>query len=97
MSTTSAHAMLRFPRQAVIDQFAGESSFIPKASIKGLKVVMPARLQALHLPVADAAAFDPYKVLGLAKGASWEEIRAAYLGLRGNRMLVELAATQGIS
>lgn len=64
-----------------IDQFDGESAFIPKASIKALKLVMPTRLQALHLPASDATQFDPYKVLGLAKGATWDEIRAAYHAL----------------
>ena len=61
-----------------IDQFAGEGAFIPKASIKSLKLVMPTRLQTLHLQVSDATSFDPYKVLGVPKDAPWDEIRAAY-------------------
>jgi len=65
-----------------IDQFApGESAFIPKASIKSLKLVNPARLYTLHAAFADAAAFDPYKVLGVGKDASWDDIRAAYHAL----------------
>ena len=62
-----------------IDGFDGESAFIPKAAIKALKLIQPVRPQQLYLPVADASAFDPYKVLGVVKEASAEEIKAAYV------------------
>lgn len=65
-----------------VDQFApGESAFIPKSSIKSLKLVNPTRLFALHTGFADTAAFDPHKVLGVTKDASWEDIRASYHAL----------------
>lgn len=78
----AVHKLLDGPDAFIyIDQFAGESAFIPKASIKALKLVMPARLQTLHLAVTDAASFDPHKVLGIAKDATWDEVRAAYHSL----------------
>ncbi|MEQ1695618.1 MAG: J domain-containing protein [Hyphomicrobiaceae bacterium] len=78
----AVHKLLDGPDAFIfIDRFDGESAFIPKASIKALKLVMPTRLQPLHLLVTDATQFDPYKVLGLAKAASWDEIRAAYHAL----------------
>ena len=78
----AVHKLLDGPDAFIyIDQFAGESAFIPKASIKALKLVMPARLQTLHVAVTDAASFDPHKVLGIAKDAAWDEIRAAYHSL----------------
>ena len=43
-----------------------------------LKLVNPVRTQTLYLPVVDATSFDPYKVLGLAKGADWDAIKSAY-------------------
>ena len=61
-----------------VDQFDGEGAFIPKAAIKALKLVTPVRTHTLYLPVIDATAFDPYKVLELAKGADWEAIKQAF-------------------
>lgn len=64
-----------------VDGFDGDGAFIAKADIKSLKVLHPARPQALSLPVPDARGFEPYRVLGLEKGASFEEIRDAYYRL----------------
>ena len=61
-----------------VDQFDGDGAFIPKAAIKALKLVQPVRPKTLYLQVADATAIDPYKVLGLEKGAAPEDIKAAY-------------------
>lgn len=78
----AVHKLLDGPDAFIyIEQFAGEGAFVPKASIKSLKLVMPTRLQTLQMPVADAASFDPHKVLGVAKTSSWDEIRAAYHSL----------------
>jgi hypothetical protein len=64
-----------------VDGFDGDSTFVPKASIKALKLIQPVRPQSLYLPIADATAFDPYKVLGVAKDASADDIKAAYVTL----------------
>lgn len=61
-----------------VDGFDGEGAFLPKAEIRGLKVIQPARQQATSLNIPDARHFDPHRVLGLEKGASFEEIRDAY-------------------
>ena len=61
-----------------IDQFGGEGAFIPKAAIKALRLVQPVRLQSLYVQIMDATSFDPHKVLGIARTASWDEIKAAY-------------------
>jgi DnaJ-domain-containing protein 1 len=61
-----------------VDQFDGDSAFIPKSAIKALKVVTPVKMQTLYLQPGDASTFDPYKTLGLAKGATWDDIRGAY-------------------
>ena len=61
-----------------VDGFDGEGSFIPKANIRGLKVLNAGRSQTVTLPIPDARNFDPHKVLGLEIGASFEDIRSAY-------------------
>ena len=61
-----------------VDMFDGEGAFVPKVSVKALKLVNPVRTQTLYLPVVNATSFDPYKVLGLAKGADWDAIKSAY-------------------
>jgi hypothetical protein len=62
-----------------IECFDGESTFISKADIKALTIVngAPARRLAVETG-ADAADLDPYRVLGLKRGASWAEVRDAY-------------------
>lgn len=62
-----------------IEVFGGESQFVPKAGIKGVKLIPTVRPSMLALQLPDATHFDPYQVLGLAPGASSAEIRAAYL------------------
>lgn len=61
-----------------IDCFDGEPQFVAKADIKSVKVIATQRPRALLLSVPDASSFDPYRILGIAKGTPWEEIRAAY-------------------
>jgi DnaJ-domain-containing protein 1 len=61
-----------------VDGFDGEGAFLPKAEIRGLKVIQPGKPQATALSIPDARHFDPHRILGLQKGASFEEIRDAY-------------------
>jgi len=61
-----------------VEQFDGEASFIPKASIKALKLVTPMRPQPLNSRAADATNFDPFRVLGLSRDAPWDDIMSAY-------------------
>jgi len=58
--------------------FEGGSEFAPKADIKSVKVIDGGRVQPLRTLHADATHFDPYKALNLERGASFEDIKAAY-------------------
>lgn len=61
-----------------VDGFDGEGAFVPKSEIKGMKVIAPGRPSAMNLSIPDARNFEPYRVLGLEKGASADDIKAAY-------------------
>ena len=61
-----------------VDSFDGDGAFVPKADIRGLTVIKPGKPAAMTLPIPDARTFDPYRVLGLEKGASFDEIQGAY-------------------
>ena len=62
-----------------IEVFGGESQFVPKATIKGVKLIPQVRPGTLSLVPPDAAHFDPFQILGVAKTATGDEVRAAYL------------------
>ncbi len=61
-----------------VDCFDGEPQFVAKADIKSVKVITTGRARAMVLAVPDASQFDPYRILGVEKGAAWDDIRAAY-------------------
>lgn len=61
-----------------VETFDGAGTFVPKAEIRNLKVITPARGVSSALFIPDARNFDPHRVLGLEKGASFEQIREAY-------------------
>lgn len=61
-----------------IESFEGGGTFVPKADIRNVKVITPARGVSHALFIPDARNFDPHRVLGLEKGASFEQIREAY-------------------
>jgi DnaJ-domain-containing protein 1 len=61
-----------------VDCFEGEAQFVAKAEITSVKVIPTQRPRALNLPLPDASNFDPHRILGVQKGAPWDEIRAAY-------------------
>jgi DnaJ domain len=61
-----------------LNVFDGDGSFVPKAEIRGLKVLTSIKTQTVVLPIPDARNFDPYRTLGLEKGAAFEDIRDAY-------------------
>lgn len=56
----------------------GGTSFVPKSEIRALKVLDSGRPQPLRTDFPDATSFDPCKVLGVARTASPDEVRAAY-------------------
>ena len=51
---------------------------MPKADIKGLKVLNSGRQTSLMLPIPDARNFDPYRILGIETTATFDAIRDAY-------------------
>ncbi len=61
-----------------LDVFDGDGSFVPKSEIRGLKVLTSIRSQTVALPIPDARNFEPYRILGLEKGATFDDIRDAY-------------------
>lgn len=61
-----------------VETFEGSGTFVPKAEIRGVKVITPAKAVTTALFIPDARSFDPHRVLGLEKGASFEQIREAY-------------------
>jgi DnaJ-domain-containing protein 1 len=61
-----------------VEAFDGEGTFIPKTAIKTLKIVTPVKPKTLYVAATDATTFDPHRILGVAKDASFDEIKAAY-------------------
>lgn len=61
-----------------VETFEGDGLFVPKPDIRGLKVINTGRAASALLPMPDARSFEPYRVLGLEPGASFEQIRDAY-------------------
>ena len=61
-----------------VETFDGSATFVPKSDIKGIKVVNTGRIHPLRTAATDATSFDPYKVLGVVRSASPDEIKSAY-------------------
>jgi hypothetical protein len=60
------------------EPFEGERSFIAKASLNAVRMIAGPRAPALAQRLRDLDGFDPHSVLGLQRGASWDEVRSAY-------------------
>ncbi len=57
----------------------GEARMIlSKSSIRSVKPIDAVSVPNLSAPISDRDGFDPHAVLGVAKRADWEEIRAAF-------------------
>jgi hypothetical protein len=56
----------------------GERQIMLKSTITSARAMAPAKVQGLTQRLRDLDSFDPYQVLGLERGASWEDVRAAY-------------------
>lgn len=63
------------------ETFEGERAMIAKTTIRAVKILPVAQAPSLKARAESPGEFDPHRVLGLAHGATWEEIRAAYLAL----------------
>jgi DnaJ-domain-containing protein 1 len=62
----------------------GSTAFLAKHSVRRVNPVELPRNDQLARRTAELSVFDPYAVLGLARGASPEEVKAAYHGLVRN-------------
>lgn len=61
-----------------LETFDSDAVFVPKADIRGVKIVNTGRPASSRLTLPDARTFDPYRVLGIEKDASFAEIKAAF-------------------
>lgn len=60
------------------EEYAGARTYLAKHAIASIRLISPSRGQSLPR-MRDSDAFDPYAILGLPLGASFEDVRTAYL------------------
>lgn len=60
------------------EAFDGPRQYLAKHGINGVRLISPGRGQTLAR-MRDTDGFDPHAILGLALGAPYEDVRAAYL------------------
>lgn len=63
------------------EPFDGERQFIAKSSLRTVMLLQVPGVTSLMQKVRDLDGFDPYSILGVAKGTPWDEIRNAYVHL----------------
>lgn len=70
---------LNNPAQFVeFEDYAGARTYLSKQAIAAIRQVHPQRGQLLPR-MRDTDGFDPYQILGLQLGASFEDVRTAYI------------------
>lgn len=63
------------------EAFGGNKEFIAKRSLRAVQLLSVPRGDQIQSRLRSLDGFDPYKVLGVERGADWPDIRQAYLGL----------------
>jgi hypothetical protein len=63
------------------EPFEGEKRFIAKTSVRAVRVVQVPRQINLNLRLRDLDGFDPFEVLGVKRGATYDEARNAFFAL----------------
>lgn len=63
------------------EPYGGERSILAKTAVKAVRLVNVPPAQNLGARLRDIDHFDPHTVLGLERGAPFEEVRQAYLKL----------------
>jgi len=63
------------------EPYGGERSYVAKAQVASIKMLGVPKLPNLNARLRDLDGFDPFAVLGVTRGATREEIRAAYFAL----------------
>jgi hypothetical protein len=60
------------------ESYTGERTLIAKSAVRAVRVVQVSNAVNPLVRLRDAE-FDPYRILGLEPGASWEQVRNAFL------------------
>jgi hypothetical protein len=60
------------------EPYGEEKSFVAKSALYAVKLVNVPSASGLQARSRDVDSFDPFAVLGLANGATWDEVRQAY-------------------
>lgn len=60
------------------EPFDGERQFIAKSSLRTVKLLSVGRGPNLSARLRDMDGFDPMTILGVSRGAAWDDIKAAY-------------------
>jgi DnaJ domain len=63
------------------EPYDGDKSFLAKAMIRDVRVLSVPRPGNVNQRLRDLDGFDPYQILGVERGTSWEETRTAYHSL----------------
>lgn len=60
------------------EPYDGERQFIAKAALRSVRLLTTAKPQSLEARLVDLDGFDPWRILGLARGAGRDELRSAF-------------------
>lgn len=60
------------------EPYDGERQFVAKAALRSVRLLATAKPQSLEARLVDLDGFDPWRILGLTRGADREAIRSAF-------------------
>ena len=63
------------------ETYDGERTLIAKSTLASIKIISVPASGGLSAKLRDGDTFEPHAVLGVARDASWEEVRQAYFKL----------------
>ena len=81
MGKTVADALNGTASFVEFEPYGGDKSYVAKAQLASVRLVGVPKLPNLEARLVDHDGFDPHRILGLAAGASRDELRAAYFAL----------------